>query len=69
MSRQVILTHFVHKITIEPGDMLRGAFAQHVDEQVDPEQFGYVITGQLHADGKNIWLTFVVNKSNVRLIT
>ena len=54
MSRQVILTHFVHKITIEPGDMLRGAFAQHVDEQVDPEQFGYVITGQLHADGKNI---------------
>ena len=55
------------KSNIEPGDILRGTFVQHVHKQVQSEQFDYVMTGQLHADGKNIEFTFVVNKTNVRL--
>ncbi len=67
MNRKVILRHSIHKIDIESVDILRRTFVQHVYEQDQPEQFDYVITGELHADGKNIEFTFVVNKSNVRL--
>ena len=38
---------------------------QHVHEQVQSEQFDYVMTGQLHADGKNTEFTFIVNETNV----